>query len=146
MKRVEFIIDGKPEPKGRPRFCSINGRTRSYSPGKTVAYEGKVASAASVAMMAAGAQTFSGAVLLQIGIHLPIPASWSKKRRGRALVGEIAATNKPDADNVLKAIKDGMNGVVYEDDSQVVEIRLHKRYSDTPCVTVLAIETELEPA
>ncbi|MGR9586758.1 RusA family crossover junction endodeoxyribonuclease [Pandoraea sputorum] len=143
---MEFVVEGKPEPKGRPRFCSINGKTRSYSPGKTVEYEARVATAAALAMMALGGSVFCGPVLLEVGIHLPIPASWSKKRKGRAAIGEIAATKKPDADNVLKSIKDGMNGVVYEDDNQVIDIRLHKRYSHTPRVTVIAIETELERA
>ncbi|VVD63619.1 RusA family crossover junction endodeoxyribonuclease [Pandoraea pneumonica] len=144
MRQVEFVVNGKPEPKGRARFARIQGHVRTYTPAKTAAYERAVAAAASDAM--AQQPIFVGPVMLQIGIHLPIPESWSKKRRGRAATGEIAATKKPDADNVLKAIKDGLNGVVYVDDNQVIDLRVHKRYSDKPCVTVLAIETELERA
>lgn len=144
MRQIEFVVTGKPEPKARPRFARIGTAIRSYTPAKTVAYEKSVALAARVAM--SGAEPFSGPVMLQVAIHLPVPSSWSKRRKGRAIVGEIAATKKPDADNVLKAIKDGMNGVVYRDDAQVFDIRLHKRYGTDPHVAIVAIETELESA
>ena len=36
-------------------------------------------------------------------------------------------TKKPDADNVLKIVMDGLNGVAYEDDKQVVDATVHKR-------------------
>lgn len=36
-------------------------------------------------------------------------------------------TQKPDADNILKACLDGLNGVAYLDDSQVVEAHVYKR-------------------
>jgi Holliday junction resolvase RusA-like endonuclease len=41
-----------------------------------------------------------------------IPAGWSIKRRAPAEAATIYATNKPDADNVLKGIKDGCNGIM----------------------------------
>lgn len=46
-------------------------------------------------------------------------------------------TKKPDADNVLKAVFDGMNGVVWVDDVQACGVVLRKRYAETPGVTVV---------
>ena len=35
-------------------------------------------------------------------------------------------TQRPDIDNILKAVLDGLNGVAYEDDSQVVRVTCRK--------------------
>lgn len=45
-----------------------------------------------------------------------------------------------DADNVLKAVCDGMNGVVFKDDSQAVSVVLAKRYGETPRLRVMVAE------
>jgi Holliday junction resolvase RusA-like endonuclease len=41
-----------------------------------------------------------------------------------------------NVDNVVKAILDGLNGVAYHDDSQVVYVDAEKFYADEPCVIV----------
>ncbi|SCU95566.1 conserved hypothetical protein [Cupriavidus necator] len=63
-----------------------------------------------------------------------------------AAAGQICATKKPDADNVLKAVKDGMNGVVWVDDCQAVEYRISKKYGTSPGVYVEVMELPLERA
>jgi Holliday junction resolvase RusA-like endonuclease len=45
-------------------------------------------------------------------------------------------TSKPDADNLIKVVKDALNSVVYGDDSQVADQRCVKAYSDRPRVEV----------
>ncbi|MNQ94958.1 Endodeoxyribonuclease RusA [compost metagenome] len=75
--------------------------------------------------------------MLELRIFMGVAASWSKSRRATALAGEILPTKKPDADNVLKAVKDAMNGIVYIDDCQVVDFHGRKRFSDTPRVEVI---------
>lgn len=44
-------------------------------------------------------------------------------------LSEIEATSslRGDIDNYLKSIMDGLNGVAYKDDGQVLNIRAHKR-------------------
>ena len=37
---------------------------------------------------------------------------------------------KPDADNIAKIILDSLNGVAYKDDSQIVDIRIIKKYTE----------------
>jgi Holliday junction resolvase RusA-like endonuclease len=94
-----------------------------------------------------GAAPFTRPVSLLVQIFVSVPASWSKKRRDLALRGFIGATKKPDADNVLKALKDGMNGIVYVDDARVTSITLSKQYGEIPRVEVRASEyTEREAA
>lgn len=38
---------------------------------------------------------------------------------------------KPDIDNILKVVLDGLNGIAYEDDKQVVLTQCKKVYADT---------------
>ena len=94
----------------------------------------------------AGMPPIDGPVELWLDINLQIPASWSKKRQRDAAAGLVAATKKPDADNVLKAVKDGMNGIVWIDDAQAVEYRISKRYSTSPCVQVSVEQLPLQAA
>ncbi|WP_332834903.1 RusA family crossover junction endodeoxyribonuclease [Clostridium perfringens] len=39
-------------------------------------------------------------------------------------------TKKPDVDNIAKIILDSLNGVAYKDDSQIVDIRIIKKYTE----------------
>ena len=73
---------------------------------------------------------------MDIEAWLPIPASWSNKRKTAAATGQIWPTSKPDIDNLCKIAWDAMNGIVYKDDSQIVESRLFKGYHDEPCLRV----------
>ena len=131
---IEFTIPGQPQGKGRARVGSINGHARMFTPQKTVAYEGLIAHAAQQAM--AGLPLFDGAVRLMLAIDCQIPASWSVRKQNAALAGDLFPTTKPDADNVLKAVCDGLNGVAWRDDVQVIDCVIRKRYSATPCVRV----------
>jgi len=128
---VTFTVPGAPQGKGRAR-STITGR--HYTPAKTVAYESLVAIAAHQAM--AGALPITGACLVEMEAIYAVPASASKKVRAASLSGLLRPTKKPDGDNVIKAICDGMNGVVWKDDVQAVDIRLVKRYGEAPGVRV----------
>ena len=82
-------------------------------------------------------------MLVRIYAYYKIPKSTSKKKRAEMLEGRIFPTIKPDADNVAKIILDALNGVVYEDDKQVVGLLTLKRYSEEPRVEVIINEVEL---
>ena len=131
---IAFTIPGAPQGKGRPKVVKIAGFTRMATPQKTVAYEGLIAHAAQEAM--AGRPMFTAAVVANVFIDAAVPASWSAKKQRMALAGEVLPTTKPDADNVVKAVFDGLNGVLWRDDVLVVELHVCKRYAATPCVRV----------
>ena len=131
---IAFTIPGQPQGKGRPRIGKVGPHARMFTPAKTVAYEGLIAHAAQQAM--AGRALFDGPVACNVFIDCQVPASWSQKKQRMALAGEILPTTKPDSDNVVKAVYDGCNGVLWKDDVQVVDGRQRKRYSATPCVRV----------
>lgn len=127
---VAFNIPGQPVAKGRPKFARRGAHVVAYTPAATVSYENLVKMAATLAMC--GVEPTAGPVALSVSLSMQIPASWSNKRRALAAAGSIAATKKPDADNVLKGIKDGCNGIIWRDDAQVVRIHIEKRYSEVP--------------
>lgn len=127
---IRLTIPGLPQGKGRARF----GNGRTYTPAKTVAYEGLIAFAGQQAM--AGRELLTAPIYIQVHAFFPIPASWSKKRRTQAATSLQWHTGKPDGDNILKAVGDGLNGVVWKDDSQVAFAKVLKHYADTPRVEI----------
>lgn len=144
MKAIAFTIPGQPVAKGRPKFARRGNFVTTYTPEKTQNYENLVKMAATNAM--AGAEPTPGPIALELMLLLQIPASWSKTKRARAVNGAVCATKKPDADNVLKGIKDGCNGIVWRDDAQVVQILIHKKYSEMPRAVVSIRELPGETA
>ena len=56
---------------------------------------------------------------LDVTFFFTIPKSYSKKRRDE--MDGTFKSNRPDLDNLEKAVYDSMNGVLYVDDSQIVE-------------------------
>jgi Holliday junction resolvase RusA-like endonuclease len=131
---ITFTVPGQPQGKGRAKIVKIGGFSRMATPAKTVAYEGLVAHAAQQAMR--GAPPIETACACNVFIDCQVPASWSQKKQRMALAGEVLPTTKPDIDNVVKAVFDGLNGVLWRDDVLVVDVRIRKRYSATPCVRV----------
>jgi len=138
MKEINFMIPGEPVAKGRARAFVRGGKVGHYTPNKTAVYEKTVATLASVAM--GGNPPIEVACRLKVDFFMPIPKSWSLKKQLLAIAGEIKPTSKPDVDNLIKAVKDGLNGVVWLDDSQVVEIVAVKKYDQNPRVDVEVIE------
>lgn len=143
VRLITFVVPGQPQGKGRPRVGRVGANARLFTPAKTVAYEGLIAHAAQTAM--AGRAMFEGPVAVEMALHCQVPASWSKRKQADALAGRVRPTTKPDADNVVKAVFDGCNGVLWRDDVQVVDARVRKVYAKTPCVEVRAWPAELAP-
>lgn len=134
INAVSFIVPGEPQGKGRAKIVKIGGFSRMATPAKTVAYEGLVAHAAQQAM--AGAAPFDGPCRMEVDVLCTVPASWSRKKQEAALLGHLRPAKKPDSDNVIKAVCDGINGVVWKDDVQAVEGSWRKVYAETPGVRV----------
>lgn len=134
ITNIAFVVPGEPQGKGRARVGTIGGHARMFTPAKTVAYEGLIAHAAQLAMR--GAAPLDGDCRLEVDIVCSVPASWSGKKRTQALAGGIRPAKKPDADNIVKAVCDGMNGVVWRDDVQAVEGSWRKVYGETPGLRV----------
>ena len=99
---IKLTIPGRPVPKGRPRLGVHGRKAYVYTPPKTKEYENLVGWVAKCN----GCKPLNGPIAVQL--HLFI--------RGRS----------GDVDNYCKSILDGLNGVAYEDDDQVVELQVRK--------------------
>ena len=133
MNSITFTVPGEPVAKGRARAFIRAGHIGHHTPEKTARYENLVSLACQQAMK--GCPVFLESVSLIVSARMTIPASWSQKKQRAAAIGEIRPTKRPDLDNIVKAIKDGLNGVAWKDDSQVVMLRACKEYGE-PCVVV----------
>ncbi len=127
---VHINFNGKLIGKGRPRF----GKGRTYTPAKTVAAEKSLGWEAKLAM--AGRPLFQGPLRLVVNIVSGMPKSWSKKKRAET----VYITGKPDADNQIKLVGDALNGVVWEDDSQIAEIEFRRVYAHADRVYIQVSE------
>lgn len=121
---LNFVVMGDPVGKSRPRFTRTG---RVYTPAKSAEYEKRVMQAAWSGMKRLKLDPTARPVHVDLIAYLPIPKSWTNKKRNEALVGALRP-NKPDLDNILKAVLDGCNEVVYLDDKQVHSIRARKMY------------------
>lgn len=124
------VIPGKPHGKARPRFSGY-GR-RPYTPEQTRQYEDLIR--VCWKQQAGGWDVYGGAVGISIRACFPIPKSASQRRRDDMISGRIRPTVKPDGDNILKIVKDALNGLAYFDDKQVVEEYVAKVYDADPKV------------
>ena len=134
---VTFKIPGKPEGKGRPRFARRGKFVTTYTDNKTRTYESKIKDIAMVAMGAS--MPLTTPLEAFIYISYPVPASYSKTRKADCLANTERPNKKPDIDNVVKAVCDSINGVVYVDDTQIVDLHATKVYGE-PYVEVLIKE------
>jgi Holliday junction resolvase RusA-like endonuclease len=68
----------------------------------------------------------TGAVGVSVKFIMPLPQSWTKKKR-LEMEGK-PHTSKPDIDNLLKGCFDSINGIVFKDDNQVSWVKTSKVY------------------
>lgn len=134
---LTFHVDINPVPKGRPRFSKVGGFMRSYTPKKTSDYETEVRTQAQAVMTREPLET---PLAVYLYFRLPIPRSHSKKRQEACLNGSERPIKKPDIDNLAKSVLDGLNGVVWHDDSQIVSLHLTKVYARNPGIDLLIRE------
>jgi Holliday junction resolvase RusA-like endonuclease len=88
-------------------------------------------------MLHMGAAVLDEPVSVELLAELPIPASWSKKRRNLAILGIIRPGTRPDLDNIVKLASDAMlNGVVVRNDTLVVELHARKIYGLQPKLVI----------
>lgn len=109
-----------PVPASRPRVS----RWSTYYPKKYTKFKKDMEALTSELETTPSEKLVS--VELKFGIM--IPKSWSKKKKEE--LNNTYCSNNSDIDNYIKAILDSLNGIVYIDDKQVVELFAKKIYSE----------------
>lgn len=132
---IAFCVPGEPVGKGRARTTIAAGYVRLYTPPKTVAYERMVATYAKLAMGAL--VPLKGPLSASVLFRYSVPKSYPQARRRAVLAGLEPYMGRFDLDNLVKSVKDAMNGIVYEDDAQIVRLNALKRPDANPGVDIL---------
>ena len=138
MKEIYFVIDGRVQPKQRPKVYRnrYTGKAHAITPRQTVEYEEKVRGAYLDACDGKP-KKFEGAVEMVVNVYVQIPKSAPKKKIDDMITGNIRPIVKNgDVDNLFKAISDALNGLAYEDDSQIVSAKIRKFYAREACAEV----------
>lgn len=125
MKSYSFRVEGRPVPKARPRVA----RGHAYTPQRTKDYEELVR----IAYKIAHGTKIDGAVYMKIRVVYKAPK--------KSLLYHDR-TKKPDLDNIAKSIMDGLNGIAYEDDSQVSFLQIEKVYGGEDYTIIEVSEAE----
>ena len=127
--KLEFTIEGKVQPQQRPRFSRMGGFVKTYDPPESAKYKKYVAEVAEQYKLET---LIDSPVKLVVDVYIEIPKSYSKKKRQQIENGELLHIKKPDVDNLIKGIKDGITGVLWRDDSLIVEMTVRKHYGEHP--------------
>jgi Holliday junction resolvase RusA-like endonuclease len=136
---IVILVPGAPVPKGRPRVTTRGGFARAFTPAKTRRYEDLIRLEAGRVME--GRDQLQGPLSVKIRVFLPTPQAIAKhKTKGPAAeMGDLRPITRQDVDNFCKAGLDSLNGIVWRDDSQVVELTVSKFYSSRPRLELTAV-------
>ena len=136
---IQFTVPGRPIAKQRPRAAiSKNGKPYFYTAKNTVDYENRVRFAAEEAMQ--GRQPLQGPLLLVVRFRRTPQKALSKANTALALEDKLRPTVRPDVDNLVKSVKDALNGIAWADDSQIVAMQCDKMYGPADATEVLVRE------
>lgn len=125
---IAFWVSGVPKPQGSKRAFNHPATKRivmveaAGAPLKDWRFDVKSTAAARMAGRPLIAQPTG--VQLQVEFVLPRPVSLPKNK------ATPRAVKKPDLDKLIRAVCDALKGVVYADDSQVVELVIGKRTAE----------------
>ena len=120
---IQFTVPGKITGKARPRFTKYG---HVYTPKGTSDYEKLV----KYSYLSTRGKRLEGAIRVTIAAVFEIPKSYTKHDKVQADMGILKPTKKPDVDNITKIVLDALNGVAYQDDKQVTEVEVIKRYGN----------------
>lgn len=118
MTDLNLFVPGKPAPQGSKRH--VGGGRMIESSKATAPWRTTVAWHAAQAYTAA---PLNGPVVVSLGFVMPRPAATPKR-------STPPAVKRPDLDKLTRAIFDALSGVVWRDDSQVVQLAATKRIAE----------------
>jgi Holliday junction resolvase RusA-like endonuclease len=137
---------GAPRGKGRPRTRVIGEFATIFTDAKTRTYENALKAAGIAAMN--GRPALDEPIAVVVRAFMPIPQSFSRKKREAAIAGDMMPTSGIDLDNIVKMI-DGLNyhpprfkgdrekrPIIWKNDAQIVSLQASKIYSDHPRLVI----------
>jgi Holliday junction resolvase RusA-like endonuclease len=135
---VTVELAGPPRGKGRPRSRIVTSRTGQqfvsvYTDAETRNFETALAYAGRRAM--AGKPPLDCPLRVVVTAVFGVPPSWSANKRSHAIRGLVRPMGTPDVDNICKGV-DALNGIVFRDDSLIVDAEIGKWYGAKPFLRI----------
>ena len=121
---LEFVVYGVAAPKGSAKAFMPKGARFpivTHDSPKTKPWQQLVADRASAALEPSGGAMFDGALALSVTFYLPRPKSLPKR--------VTEHVTRPDLDKLVRAVKDALTKVAWQDDGQVVHVNATKRFA-----------------
>ena len=134
---MKLVFDIEPVEQARPRATRMGRGIRLYDPKKVSVYKKQLAMMCKFQYKQA---PLTGPLMVELNFFRHIQSSISKKERALRLSGSHRPVVKPDTDNYIKSTLDGLNGLLWEDDNQIVDLVAHKYYSDQPRVEIEVVK------
>lgn len=130
---MKLVFEIEPVEQARPRATRMGRGVRLYDPKKVSVYKKQLAMMCKFQYKQA---PLTGPLMVELNFFRNVQSSVSKKERKLRLSGSHRPVVKPDTDNYIKSTLDGLNGILWEDDNQIVDLIAHKYYSDNPRVEI----------
>jgi Holliday junction resolvase RusA-like endonuclease len=132
---ITFTVPGNPVAQPRVAAAKRGKFIHIYTPEKKIKpYKDAIKLIATQAM--AGNPPLEGPIDVCIHFYLDRPKSHSKKQRECDWHAQ-----KPDIDNLTKAVFDALNEICFQDDSQICQLRVRKEWAHgDPAYTYVRIE------
>jgi len=127
---MRFTIYIDPQAKERPRFNPFSKQVTAYTPKKTTEFQEEVRRVVTLEFSKTREfPIYPGGVPLEVNVDLVFKriGKFKPKKYGDGLQWK---PTKPDFDNVVKAVLDALNGVLWEDDAQVVKSTTQTFYAE----------------
>jgi Holliday junction resolvase RusA-like endonuclease len=102
----------------------------------------KAITAMALAQTTQDMRSLSGDLYVSVEFVWKHPKSWGKKRMAELREICIYKPSRPDIDNLCKGVFDALNGVIWNDDSQIVSIHAWKRYGYNDAIIMRVWETK----
>lgn len=134
-----FEVYGKPTPQKQTRFIRKTGIAYDPSKKEKSFFQHQIQTHAPKTPLV-------GPIKVDLTFFFIPPKSTSNIRRRQMLNHVIHHIKKPDADNCAYLVTNAMKKIFYNDDSQIIDLCIHKRYGEEAktLVKVIPIE-ELAP-
>jgi Holliday junction resolvase RusA-like endonuclease len=120
---TSFTIPGEPVAQGRPRFSTFNRFPVAIDPKESREFKSKAAFFAKQANF----YRDDGPLKIVARFYFKRPKYADGKKFS---TGAIACFRRPDIDNAIKCLFDGIRGIIYRDDSQVCKVLAMKFYHE----------------
>ena len=123
---MKFVLPLKPRGAARPRKSKAG---HIYEVPEDKAYKQFIRDFIQVTLPGSY-RVSTDPMYVHINMYIKLPkSSQTIANKVKVTEGILHPVVKPDVDNLAKLILDAMNGIIYEDDKQVIELSIKKHYT-----------------